>query len=213
MATEQTKEGLSGESTQTHESVKEKAKTGVQGLTQQATEAAHEACSQITEQGKALLHEQKGHVADQVHGVSRAIHKAAETLREENDATLAAYTDAVADNVDRVVDYIRHRDLKEIVDDVSQAARRRPELFLTGAFFGGLLLARFFKSGTTRTSPVSSTSEGDGHRYPPPAKTPTPPVAETETQGSQATSAYSSQQPGPTSAPEPVGSGSPARPR
>ena len=55
-----------------------------------------------------------------------------------------------ADQVDRVSQYLRDRDLNTFVRDAETFARRHPDVFLGGTFIAGLILARFFKASERR---------------------------------------------------------------
>jgi hypothetical protein len=67
-------------------------------------------------------------------------------LRERNQEPVSRYVDQVADKVQRFSNYLQNTEVNEIVDRTEQFARRRPALFLGGAFALGLLGARFLKS-------------------------------------------------------------------
>jgi hypothetical protein len=66
----------------------------------------------------------------------------------EDEATsmLADYTEKCADQLDRLSDYLKQKDLRSLFDDAQTMARRHPELFFGALFFGGLALARFLKA-------------------------------------------------------------------
>jgi hypothetical protein len=50
----------------------------------------------------------------------------------------------------RLADNIRQRGVVDMMDDVAVFARRRPALFIGGAFLVGLGIARFLKSSADR---------------------------------------------------------------
>jgi hypothetical protein len=56
----------------------------------------------------------------------------------------------------RFADHIRQRGVTDMMDDVNQFARRRPAMFIGGAFLIGLGIARFMKS---------SAMSGDDREY------------------------------------------------
>ncbi len=93
--------------------------------------------------------EQKNRAADGLGGIADVIRTASNELRSENEA-LASYVDMASDQMRRFADQIRERGVSDMMDDVSQFARRRPALFIGGAFLVGLGIARFLKSSAER---------------------------------------------------------------
>jgi len=51
-----------------------------------------------------------------------------------------------ARQMDRAARYVRHSELREVVRDLEELARRRPAVLVGGSFATGVLLARFLKS-------------------------------------------------------------------
>ncbi len=65
---------------------------------------------------------------------------------------LASYVDMASDQMKRIADQIRQKGVTDMLDDVHVFARRRPALFIGGAFLMGLGLARFLKSSAGRSA-------------------------------------------------------------
>ena len=59
-------------------------------------------------------------------------------------------TERAARQVDRASRYVRGSELREMVRDLEELARRRPAVLVGGSFATGMLLARFFKSSGER---------------------------------------------------------------
>jgi hypothetical protein len=93
--------------------------------------------------------EQKNRAADGLGGIADVIRTAGNELRGDNEA-LASYVDMASDQMRRFADQIRQRGVADMMDDVGQFARRRPALFIGGAFLVGLGIARFLKSSAER---------------------------------------------------------------
>jgi hypothetical protein len=93
--------------------------------------------------------EQKNRAADGLGGIANVIRNAGNELRTENEA-LASYVDAASDQLRRFADQIREKGVADMLDDVHTFARRRPVLFVGGAFLVGLGIARFLKSSAER---------------------------------------------------------------
>jgi hypothetical protein len=99
----------------------------------------------IQQKVTSRVDEQKNRAADGLGGIADAIRNAGNELRGENEA-LAQYVDMASDQMKRLADQIRRRGVADMMDDVQMFARRRPALFIGGAFLVGLGLARFLKS-------------------------------------------------------------------
>lgn len=93
--------------------------------------------------------QQKNRAADGLGGIANVIRNASNELRNENE-TLASYVDMASDQLRRFADHIRQRGVSDMLDDVHNFARRRPALFIGGAFLAGLGIARFLKSSAER---------------------------------------------------------------
>jgi hypothetical protein len=93
--------------------------------------------------------EQKNRAADGLGGIANVIRHAGDELRTENEA-LAAYVDSASDQLRRFADHIRQKGVADMMDDLHGFARRRPALFIGGAFLVGIGLARFLKSSAGR---------------------------------------------------------------
>lgn len=93
--------------------------------------------------------EQKNRAADGLGGIANAIRNASNELRTENE-TIAGYVDQASDQLRRFADQIREKGVADMLDDVHAFARRRPALFIGGAFLVGLGIARFLKSSAER---------------------------------------------------------------
>jgi hypothetical protein len=102
----------------------------------------------IQQKVTSRVDEQKNRAADGLGGIADAIRNAGNELRGENEA-LAQYVDMASDQMKRFADQIRQRGVADMMDDVQMFARRRPALFIGGAFLVGLGLARFLKSSAT----------------------------------------------------------------
>jgi hypothetical protein len=93
--------------------------------------------------------EQKNRAADGLGGIANVFRNAGNELRTENEA-LASYVDMASDQLRRFADQIREKGVADMMDDVHNFARRRPGLFIGGAFLIGLGIARFLKSSAER---------------------------------------------------------------
>jgi len=103
----------------------------------------------IQQRVTSRVDEQKNRAADGLGGIAEVFRSAGNELRNENE-TLASYVDTASDQLRRFADTIRQRGVADMLDDVHAFARRRPALFIGGAFLIGLGIARFLKASSDR---------------------------------------------------------------
>ena len=118
--------------------------------------AAGEAFGQVKEKAATVIGEQKTTLASGIHSVADSIRQVGENLGNSDDNQVAAlagkYGETLAGQVEKFSSYIDDKELKELVRDVEQFARRNPILFVGGAFALGVLAARFLKSSSRNQS-------------------------------------------------------------
>jgi cell division septum initiation protein DivIVA len=130
--------------------VKDTATATAQEVADRVKEQAKQTGDKIKEQSRSFLNEQKTRVGAEIHTYSAAARRAAEQLKGESDTNLAQYVSTAADRLDQLGTRIQERDLGELVDDVEDIARRRPEVFFGGLFVAGMAAARFLKASKQR---------------------------------------------------------------
>lgn len=101
------------------------------------------------------MDEQKTNFTSGLTSVADSLRQVGDNLRgaDEQNAVgkfTAQYGDRLARQIESVSDYLDNADLKDITRDVERLARRQPALFVGGAFFLGLLAARFLKSSSPK---------------------------------------------------------------
>lgn len=92
------------------------------------------------------LTNQKNRAVDGLGSVAQAVRQSTEQLRQQDHDVIARYVEQAADQLDRMSQRIRSKDVGELMNDVQSLARRQPAMFIGGAFALGLIGARFFKS-------------------------------------------------------------------
>lgn len=97
---------------------------------------------------KSMVSERKGYVADTAGGISKALHDASKTLRDEHHDDSARFVDKAADGLDRLSVKFRDEDADRLISDAEDYVRSNPGLSIGGALAAGFLLARFIKSGS-----------------------------------------------------------------
>lgn len=138
---------------------KDKAHEAQEQLAERAGEAKNKVQAQINEAKKEAgaraergFEQGKGQVVTQISSVAQAFRKTSEQLRSEDQNDLAGYTERIADQVERVSNYIEGKGLRGVAGDLETLARQRPGLFVGGALVLGLVAARFLRSGSSDAS-------------------------------------------------------------
>jgi hypothetical protein len=103
----------------------------------------------VREGAAARLSSQKDRATDSLGSLARAVRDSSRPLRENQQETLAQYLEKAADGIERFSAKLRERDVKELMHEAQQFARRQPALFLGAAFAAGVIAARFLKSSST----------------------------------------------------------------
>jgi hypothetical protein len=149
------------------------AKTGNGAARSDAEIAANSGANGVTASGvlggvkqrvTSRVDEQKNRAADGLGGIADVFRTASNELRNENE-TLASYVDSASEQMKRFADQIRQKGVADMLDDVHAFARRRPALFIGGAFLIGIGIARFLKAssdrGAMRSYKISGFSDVD----------------------------------------------------
>ena len=112
----------------------------------QALERARQASAQAQERASTAIAQQKDRIADEVGVISQALHRAADTLDENDDQAAGRYVHQAADMVDSCANWLRHKNTGDMVRGCSNFTRRHPEVVLGGLFLAGVAFARFMKA-------------------------------------------------------------------
>ena len=102
----------------------------------------------VRERATAQLSSQKDKATDGLGTVAQAVRQTTQSLRDQQHDTVAQYVERAADQIERVSERLKNKDVGELLDDAQQLARRQPALFIGGAFALGLVGARFLKSSS-----------------------------------------------------------------
>lgn len=105
--------------------------------------------------------EAKAKGVDQIAGVSRAVHGAADELSRELPQA-AGYIHAVADRLEGATSALRERSVEDLVSTFNGFARRQPATAFAGSVLAGFALSRFLKSSAPRTEQRQQQA-GEGH--------------------------------------------------
>jgi hypothetical protein len=143
---------LAEQAQQVADDLKDKVAAVADSVTQTAKEeadevgvAAKEFLNEATDRVKSVVGDQKNAGADYLDTVARAVHRAA----REFDADVpqaARYIRRAGGQIGSIAQAVRQRDIRELVTEVEDAARRQPALFFGGAVILGFAALRFLKS-------------------------------------------------------------------
>jgi gas vesicle protein len=117
-----------------------------------AQQLADEAQQQATERARSGLDHGKTRAAETLGSVAQSLRQTTQQLRDQNQQPAGRVIERVADRAERVSNYLRDTDVDRLIDRAEDVARRKPGLFLGGAFALGLLGARFLKNSRRNQS-------------------------------------------------------------
>ena len=132
------------------------AKDQASQLGDKAKNIASNAASTVQDKLQQAVGQQKSAGADYIGSIAQATEHAAEQF-DDALPQAARYIRQASGQIQSVADTVRERDLRELVGEVENFARRQPSLFFGGAVILGFAALRFLKS-----SAPASASAGSG---------------------------------------------------
>lgn len=156
------------------------SESGIVDTAKQAASQAKDAASHVIDQAKdratSRMDEQRQTAASGFQAVAQAFRSMGDDLRNRDQGLVAGYAaeigQAMGGQVERLGKYLQQRDVRQLVTDAEDFARRSPAVFLGSAFVLGLAASRFLKS--SRPAPDFIANIPDPNRALPPASTPLP---------------------------------------
>ncbi len=112
---------------------------------------AKELAGDATSKAQAALDEQRSLGAQYISSLAGAVERAADEF-EGPMPVAAQYLKQAAEQIDVVASNVETRNVKELVFEAEQFARRQPALFFGGAMLLGFAALRFLKSAPAETS-------------------------------------------------------------
>ena len=104
----------------------------------------------VRDAASAQVSTQKDRATDTLGTLASAVRQSTQTLRDQQQDTIAQFVERAADQIERFSATLRNRDLSQLMGDAQQFARRQPAVFIGAAFAAGVLAARFLKSSGDR---------------------------------------------------------------
>ncbi len=117
-------------------------------IAQDAKHVASEVAGQAKQQVASRIEDQKDKAAQGLSSVATAIRQTGESLRDRDQLGVTQYVDGMADQIERLSDYVMSSNVGQMVGEVETFARREPAIFLGSAFLLGLVGARFLKASS-----------------------------------------------------------------
>lgn len=97
-------------------------------------------------QGRSAFAEQRDEIAEGLGNVARILRDSAQQLQQQDQRLTSGYIDSLVGKIEHASDYLREKDMKQFIADIEYFARRRPGLFLAGAFALGFFSIKLLKS-------------------------------------------------------------------
>lgn len=121
-------------------------------LGRKATEGARQMADQAQTAARTRLDRGKQDAATMLTSVASTLLESGHQLRDRQQEFAGEYIEKTAQQIERAAQFVQETDVREIVDQVEDFARRKPAMFIGSAFAMGLLAARFLKSSRTSRS-------------------------------------------------------------
>jgi hypothetical protein len=128
-----------------------------------ATQGARQVATTAQSQAQSRLERGKADAAVTLTSVATSLLNSGMQLRDEQQEMAGEYVERAARQIERAAHYVQNADLREVVDQVEDFARRRPAVFIGSAFAAGLLAARFLKS--SRNTPRRTGDDMSRQQY------------------------------------------------
>jgi len=118
----------------------------------QAQHAAGQVAAQARQQATSQLESQKERAVDSLVTVAQALRQTGQHLHEQEQGTVAEYVGKAAERVEELTNYLRSRDVPQLLAETQDLARRRPGMFFGVAVALGFVGGRFLMSSGQRGS-------------------------------------------------------------
>ena len=128
---------------------------------QQATESAGRLAERAADIGLQQADRGREMAAEGIDKVARTVRRVSTDMQADQPQIANAALTA-ADQADKVAQYLRETDARQMISNVEEVARRQPLIFIGGAFLLGLAASRFIKAATGVQNAQSGYRSGPG---------------------------------------------------
>ena len=126
-----------------------------QDQVREMSKTAKNMATDATGRASSAINEQKNATANYLGRVAHVVERAAGEFDSEMPQA-AQYVHNAASQIETVANAVRQRDIRELVGEVQDFARRQPTLFFGGAIVLGFAAIRFLKSSASSSNPSQS---------------------------------------------------------
>lgn len=141
-------------------------------LLQQAKDTTRGVVEQVEQKANSRVERGKDEVANELGRVAGSVRQFGEQLGTQDPGPISHYASEygkkAAEGLERLSNYLRQTDGRELVREVEKLGRRQPAILLGGAFLLGLAGARLLKS----SMPTSESDTNLDRGLPPPPRQP-----------------------------------------
>jgi hypothetical protein len=141
--------------------VKSSTRAATQQLKETAAEMARAVRETVKEEAERLFEEQRGKMSSKAAKVGKVVRQTAHALRAVRLEAVAEQVDAGAQRIDDASDYIKERNLTEVLQDAEEIVQRNRGLAVGGLFVAGFALARFLKASEPNSEGEGGEDQGD----------------------------------------------------
>lgn len=138
----------------------------VSGMVDSAKQAGVQVLDQAKDQAASHADQQRQTLASGMQAVAHAFQSMGEDLRSKEQGPVAKYAaeigEAIGGQIEQLAKHLRDRDVRQLISDAEDFARRSPAVFLASAFAVGLAASRFLKSSgpASANAPTQSPNPG-----------------------------------------------------
>ena len=141
---------------------------------QQAAERTQQKAQQAGEEAKSKLRQEvdqrSQQVAEQVESTAEAIRKAGEELRRQGKDQPADLLSKGAQKAEQLGQYLKESDSEQILSDIEDTARQKPQAALAAGVAVGFAFSRFLKASSAKRR------QSSGSRQPAQSENSSPPL-------------------------------------
>ncbi len=134
-------------------------------VAEQAKAEAERLTREARQQGISWLDRQKDQTASTLEMTGKAIQEVGHKLEQQGQGMIGEYAETAAKQVEHLSQFLKQRDVEQLMREMEYTARRQPAYFLGGAFALGFLAARFLRSSAPRDGDMQGRTGGQmsGH--------------------------------------------------
>ncbi len=144
--------------------LKQKGERAAERTQQKAQQAGEEAKSKLRQE----VDQRSQQVAEQVESTADAIRKAAEELRKQGKDQPAQLLSKGAQKTEQLGQYLKESNSEQILTDIEDTARRKPQAALAAGVAVGFAFSRFLKASSAKRRQSSGSQPSQTENLEPP---------------------------------------------